>query len=232
MIAQGLDIARGVAGPFSHVHKFGENNDIDTGSDPETIWSAGGLYPWDSLSSAQTLYVLSDDANDTDDLVIQGLDEDYNLQTETVTLTGTTAVTTTNTFLRVFRMQYMDGGNEGVITARVTSASGTIVAQIDEEKSQTLMAVYTVPAGHRAYITGYTGSAEKAKDIKLEMYIREADQNNFQLKSQMHLFEATATQPFAVPIFVPQKSDIDFRGITQNSNAVATVNFDIILEKM
>jgi hypothetical protein len=105
-----LAIAKGEVHGYSVVHKFGANFDIDNNSEPETVWTGGGLYPWSSLATAQTLYVLSESSEDTGILEIQGLDENYNLQTEELTLTGTTAVTTVNTFLRVYRMIYTDGG--------------------------------------------------------------------------------------------------------------------------
>jgi hypothetical protein len=128
-----LAIAKGEVNGYSVVHKFGANFDIDNNSEPETVWTGGGLYPWSSLATAQTLYVLSESSEDTGTLEIQGLDENYNLQTEELTLTGTTAVTTVNTFLRVYRMIYTDGGagNAGIITTRVGSSSGVVVAQIE-----------------------------------------------------------------------------------------------------
>jgi hypothetical protein len=77
-----LAIAKGEVNGYSVVHKFGANFDIDNGSEPETVWTGGGLYPWSSLATAQTLYVLSESSEDTGTLEIQGLDENYNLQTE------------------------------------------------------------------------------------------------------------------------------------------------------
>ena len=96
-------------------------------------------------------------------LTIEGLDANYHEQTETVTLTGTSAVTTTNTFIRVFRMTYEDGANVGTITARTVSASGTVVAQIDVGYAQTLMAVYTIPAGHTGYLVALDSTIDSNK---------------------------------------------------------------------
>jgi hypothetical protein len=39
-----------------------------------------------------------------------------------------------------------------IITARVGSSSGVVVAQIEVGFSQTLMCIYTVPAGYTAYL--------------------------------------------------------------------------------
>ena len=41
-----LGASAGIYDGLSVIHKFGYNPDIANGSVPETIWSAGGLYPW------------------------------------------------------------------------------------------------------------------------------------------------------------------------------------------
>ena len=47
-----LNVSRGkVRGAF-HVIKFGNNDDID--GSMESVWDAGGLYPWSSFASAGT----------------------------------------------------------------------------------------------------------------------------------------------------------------------------------
>jgi hypothetical protein len=83
-------------------------------------------------------------------LRIQGLDSSYNFAEETVDMDGTTTVTTTQTFLRVFRMSVetagSTGNNEGTITVTYTGGSD-VAATISQGNGQTLMALYTIPAG-------------------------------------------------------------------------------------
>ena len=147
-----IDIARGQVPYLSHVHKFGSNPEVHD-TNPETVWSQGGLYPWASLSSAQTIYVKSTSSSDTGSLVVEGLDSEYNISRQTVSLTGTTAVTLSSTMLRVFRLEYSDTTNNiGTITARVGSGTGTIVGAIDPGINQSLMAVYTIPANQIGYL--------------------------------------------------------------------------------
>ena len=98
-----------------------------------------------------TVDVVSDDTNDdvagtgARTLRIQGLDGSYNLVEETVDMDGTTTVTTTQTFLRVFRMSVetagSSGNNEGTITVTYTGGSD-VAATITEGNGQTLMALY------------------------------------------------------------------------------------------
>lgn len=210
----------------SHVHKFGSN--LALAGPEESIWSAGGLYPWASLDTAQTIYAISTDAGDTGTLEIEGLDENYVLQTTTVTLTGLTAVDTgTTTFLRDFRMKY-SGTNAGTITARVTSGTGTVVAQIDEGVAQTLMAVYTVPAQTTAFMLNYTVGTGRGDDAHLTLYTREIGEG-FQIKSEMESYQSTNTHDFPIPLRFEEKTDIDFRASTTSANSLCIVNFDLIL---
>jgi hypothetical protein len=224
-----LDIARGSISNSKIVHKFGANFDIDQATDPESVWTGGGVYPWASLSSAQTIYCLSTDAGDTTTLTIEGLDANYDEISETVTLTGTSAVTTSNTFLRVFRMTY-DAINVGTITARTVSASGTVVAQIDAGYAQTLMAVYTVPAGFTAYLVALDATIDGTKTCQMLMYHRLFGKP-FRIA---HVAESDGhyRYDFTAPLTVPEKTDIDIRiNEVSGNDARVTANFDLVLIK-
>lgn len=227
-----LAAAKGLYPDIQTIHKFGANFDIDNGSVPETVWSAGGLYPWSALSTAQTLYCLSDDAADTSTLTIEGLDSNYDLLTETITLTGTSAVTTTNQFLRVYRMMYNGGSeNAGTITARTVSDSGTVVAQIDEGLSQTLMCVYTVPRGYTAYLLVGDATVQKNKDAQVRFFVRPFGQS-FRVGHMAELFESSYRYDFPVPMKLTEKTDLDVRiSEVESNNSRVTANFDLILDK-
>lgn len=211
------------------VHKFGQNTAL--ASTAETIWSAGGLYPWSALTSAQTLYVLSTSASDTGTLEIQGLNANYELLTETVTMTGQTAVTTSTPFLRVFRCVYRGSANVGTVTVRTVSDSGTIVAQIDAEEAQTLMAVYTIPADHRAFLSVWSAGVGKNDDANVTLYIRPFGEV-FQIQSQIKVYQNTFSENFTIPLFIPQKTDIDVRATTTAANSECVVSFDLIMSKV
>ena len=214
---------------WSHIHKFGSNGAL-SGSD-ESIWSAGGLYPWSALDNPQTLYVSSTVGGDDGSVEIQGLDSNWNSLTETVSLAGSPSeITTTNTFRRVFRMVYSDT-NAGVITARTVSHAGTIVAQIDVGKAQTLMAVYTVPAGRVGYLLNYTAGVGKLDYANLSLYIRDGGTGAFRIKSEMSIYESIQRQEFSVPLTLGEKSDIDFRALGATGNSLCTLNFDLVLHQ-
>ena len=225
-----FDVVRGAIPNAFAIHKFGANFDIDQNTDPESVWTGGGLYPWASLSSAQTIYCISTSASDTATLSIEGLDANYDEQTEVVTLTGTTAVATANTFIRVFRMTYQDGANVGDITARVTSGTGTVVAQIDTGYAQTLMAVYTIPAGFTGYLTTIDATIDGTKACQVLMYHRLTGKP-FRIA---HVAESDGhyRYDFNAPLKLPEKTDVDIRvNEVSGNDARVTANFDIILLK-
>jgi len=225
-----LKVAQGEVSGHTSVHKFGANFDIDVGSSPESIWTYGGLYPWDSLSSPEILYVKSDNAADTSSIVVQGLDEDWNAVAETVQMAGTTPVATSNTFRRVYRMQYNHGyPNQGTITAHVTSGSGTVVAHIEEQYAQTLMTVYTVPAGYTGYMLNLDASLNKGEDGNLRIFQRPFGES-FKIAHMAEIYERSYRYDFSVPLKFIEKTDIDFRlAEVETSNTRVTANFDMLL---
>jgi hypothetical protein len=61
-----ITVAAGLMQGFEINKKFGRNEDIDTDSEPEDIWHGGGPYTGQPTSgSAETVTVVSDNANDT-----------------------------------------------------------------------------------------------------------------------------------------------------------------------
>lgn len=224
----GLDIARGAERNYVFEHKFGANPNLTSGT--STIWTQGGLYPWAALDDPQILYLISTSASDTGQLTVYGLDNDYVLQEETVTMTGTVAATTQNTFKRIYRMIYTDGtANVGTITARTISGSGTVVGHMQPEVSQTLMSVYTIPARTPSYLTQFTIGIGKGGDASFKMFTRDLG-GVFRIRSQLELYQSTFTQTYSAPLTLAPCSDIDLRATTSGNNFPATGSFDLILD--
>ena len=92
----------------SAVNKFGFNNDVDT-TGSEDIWSVGGLYPYSTFSTTQSLEVVSTSGLDVAastgayEITISGLDENLAVKNETVQLNGLTAVPLAGTWLAINR---------------------------------------------------------------------------------------------------------------------------------
>src|SRR6056300_754565 len=224
VIAQGK---RAYADGF--VHKFGANHNVENGV-YETIWSPGGLYPWSAFDDIQTLYANSTTA-DAGSLTLQGLDEDYNPLSETITMAGTGFVNTQSQFKRLFRALYTSSTttNTGDILIRAGSSTGTIVAEVEADKGQTQMAIYTVPANTTAYGVHYLVGSGKSSETRVELYIRNPGES-FRIQNAIEVSATAIDVPFPVPFPMGPKTDIDFRAFSANGGS-AVVNFDLILQK-
>ena len=227
-----LNIARGLVKGTSFIHKFGAVPILSTNT-TGTVWDiADTIYPWSVWNTAGTITVDRANAGDANkQITVIGLDSDYNSLTETITLTNSTGNASTNSFVRIFRAFFTDGvNNVGLISVKKGT---TTVAAITAGKSQTLMAVYTIPAGYTGYLMKGTCSAQAGADATGEMYVRYFGQEAFRIG---HDFEVSGAggqylYDFTVPIPIPAKSDIDVRVTARSNNGRYTAAFDLILIK-
>lgn len=155
------EVALGIRQGVSTWNKFGYNEDVDTAA-PEVIASFGGAFN-QRLSSGETLSIVSTSANDTNSsgtgvrqLVLFGVDENWDLVTEVIALNGTSAVTTTNQFLGVNRMTIFTSGtansNVGDITA-TASSSGNTMAEMPADSGTTEQCIFYVPRNYQFLTT-------------------------------------------------------------------------------
>ena len=164
-------------------YKFGFNADIDDGTVPEDIWRGGGIYTGQPVGgSAETVDVVSTDADDTAagsgarTVAITGLDANWDLQNDTLTMNGTTAVTTTTTWFRVFRLKVLTSGasdeNEGTITVNHTTTTANVFINVAPNVGQSQVAAYTVPRGFTAYITSIDANISRGGTNSADFYLR------------------------------------------------------------
>ena len=229
-----INIARGLYKGVSSTHKFGAVPSMATNT-TGSVWDVSDtLYPWSAFASASAVTVDRADAGDANKVVtIVGLDENYAEVTDTCTLTNASGNTTDTgtTFIRVFRAFVSTGAtNVGDIDIKVST---TVVARIHADLGQTLMAIYTVPAGCTAYLMRGIMTVAANSDATGNMYVRYFGQDAFRIG---HTFEVAGTggtydYEFSVPQVIPEKSDIDVRASVRSNNARVTAAFDIILKQ-
>ena len=229
-----LDCARGAIPNVTCVHKFGRNEDIDTAAD-EDIWTNGGTYTFPT--GAETLNVVSDDANDDDGdtgartIRIIGLDASFAEQTETVTLNGTSNVVTANSYLRVNRAQIVTAGssghNEGTVTL-TQSSSALVLAGITPTNNQTQLALYTVPDGYTCYLRSVAVFAGKqaAASVTFSLFVR-PENEVFQLRGTyaVHTQGGGIDVMLETPNLLPEHTDMKFRANTTANNVQASVQW-------
>lgn len=226
-----LQVARGQIPAHSALHKFGAVPAMSINT-TGTVWDINDtLYPWSAFSTASTLLVDRASASDADKVVtIIGLDANYKEISENVTLTTATGNATTNSFIRVFRAYMYNGSatNVGNIDIKVST---TIVARITANKGQTLMAVYTVPAGYTAYLTQGVMSVQSGADATGDFFVRYGGETAFRIAHTFEVASAEYFYAFHVPFALPEKSDIDVRASVRSNNARCTAAFDAYLIK-
>ena len=225
-----IQIAMGNVKNASHINKFGYNTAVGSSYEPITdlgtnhLADTATVVTMSSVSSADTLA-----GSGARTVSVQGLDANYNQLTETVNLNGTSNVTTTGTFLRVFRMRVESAGadevNQGNITA---SIGGTDVAQIQADQGQTLMAVYTVPRGYDAYLLKFQGSLSKNQEANFQFRIRNGEAWN--VKGLWGTFAQKIDYDYPVPLKIKEMHDIQVRGKAGATSEMGAI-FDLILVK-
>ncbi len=141
-----INLARGLIKGASLRNIFGTTGSSDhiVTTEFRTPWEVAGDYVFPS--SALTMDVVSSSASDTAvTILIIGLDANYNAIQETLTLNGTTTLTTSNQYLRINDVITTVGNAVGDITI---SNSAVTYAKILAGAGRNQAAIYTVPAGH------------------------------------------------------------------------------------
>lgn len=223
-----LQVSRGLIDGHKRVLKFGYNAEIQNVE--ETIWDVGGLYAYPASAVTMTATSSSGATDEDVEVTIQGVDASYNESSETVTLNASGTATTTGSFLRVYRA-YVSGDTASA--GNITIANGgTTYAYVSVADQQTLMAVWTVPAGYTAYLfqldtTVFTVQNNKVATIR--MLTREFN-GVLRTQNKFDLFQGSYHQDITCPQPIPEKTDIEFRAIADSSNADLRVAaaFDIL----
>ena len=223
--ASNIPISAGEVDGYGHINKFGY-----TGTDKNgycTIWDYNGtvaVYPY--ITTPSTVAVTST-ANAGATVEVQGLDENYLEAVEEITIGGPASQTQ---FIRVFRAKLVDEINTAHVAITRTSDS-VVVAQIRENNGQTLMAVYTIPAGKTGYLTKFQGTMDKVNaPVKFKLFARPYNNGSaYNLKGQFGSQGGNpVTYDYSVPLKFEEKTDLKADVDTGGTVGCGAI-FDIIL---
>jgi hypothetical protein len=220
----GLGLQQGLVNRFSGIHKFGLNTAV--GSSFETIWDGNNLYTYASAGTATATSTDTDDNTGT--VEIQGLDENYDLATETLTIGGSAGSTT---FSRVFRafMKTANTGNANVGDISIT-VSSTTVAKIQAGYGQTLMCVYTVPRNYVAYLMQIDVGSSKDLENEIRFITKEISNGNvWNTKAFVTTRGGFIEKNYIVPVKIEEKTDIELQGKASATSAISA-GFELILQ--
>lgn len=210
-----LQVSRNQIANHASVFIFGYQAAVDSTQIP--IWENATTYTYPT--SASTLTLVSDSASDdtTASVLINGLDANFNIITETINLNGTTGVTTVNSYLRINGLVLQTAGtgqihNIGTITL---SQGSNVLAQINPTISKSQASIFTVPANYTFYLytadintgAGYTGDYTTYQVQAIDNANGGVERNILQ-QPFTSLFTADRT---ATPFAYIEKMDIQFQ---------------------
>jgi len=165
----GFLIPFGVYDDVSSVNKFGLNPAIATGV-REEIWDGSAVYPFPATALMTKLNTTADQPGLRDtEIEVQGLDADWTLTVQNVTLDDTdttTLVVLATPLLRVFRMKVLADVVAVTSITLVNDADDVLYGNIEPGNNQTEMAIYTVPANHTAFLTQWYGNHLPATGVQ------------------------------------------------------------------
>ena len=244
-----LKVAQGKVPNYTIINKFGTNDNVGTTMVPIT---RAGVFQ--TPTTAQSLEIVSSSSDDSSGgtgartFYIQGLDENWNLQEEIVTMNGTTAVAIPGSWFRVFRGYVVDSGtyatssagsHAGTITVRGSGGGSTwmevgLIAGFPAGQSQ--IGVYTIPAGKTGYlwVKHFTVSTVKAANIFLFQRINADDTTApfgaMRLIEQNDgIAEPYNYQPKFPLVSLAEKTDVGFMAYVATGSGSVSVDFQIQL---
>lgn len=239
----GLQVSRNQIQGHQSVLVFGYNPDVDTAE--ESVWPDGGtiFHP----TSESILKVSSSSANDTSagtgarTVFIEGLDGDYNVVSETVTLNGQTEVNTTNSYLYVNQLYVVTVGSGGANAGDINVGTGTVTSGVPAVLydliaagyNQRTTAHYCVPAGYTGYmVTGVITSGQASGSTSITAYLKQHGPDGIlRVGAVTTLNNGSIQYDFDPAYVIPEKNCVGATAIGAASNNSVSAFFNIILIK-
>jgi hypothetical protein len=215
---------------YKQVSKFGMNDDV--GASFETVWDGNAPYVWPTTATVASITGgAQDDAGGSGALTINvsGLDQNYNEYNEDVTMTGAAPALTTGKFIRIFRMKVLtagsDGTNNAAITAQINSQNAAIITT---GYGQTLMSLWTVPAGYTGWLINWyanTSVISKANETRIRTRPFGGAWNT---KRTIHINGTGIQQPWEFPLVLTEKTDVEIQSKATAGGGDCAAGFDIV----
>jgi len=199
-----LAIAKGESNDYSARNIFGYNSAVGTSYIPMWENNTAYTYPTQPL----TMTVTSNVADNGVQVRIIGLDGDYNVITEVVTLA--VSVATTQQFFRINDVVTISGNAANDITV---SNGGITYAKVRGGDGKNQASIYTVPAGHSLYLVRIDAFCATAAQNNRQIYFRNLAclPSGVKLRVAETSFLETMHIQRQVPFRYNEKTDIEFQ---------------------
>ena len=227
------------------VNKFGENPNVAV-TTTEDVWDGGGTYSFPTTATITHIRSAVDSATTQGMTIeVQGLNASWAAVTQTKDLDGTNStieVSLDTPLIRVFRMKVLEDAvaDQDIWAGDDDFLVADAKAIIQAGNNQTLMAIYTVPAGKTAYVTQYyadneTDGTRHPNSARFKLWVADrANSYEFQLKHMRSIPELGdgIVQSFRPYLKATEKSDIKLScsisgSVTEDGHPHA--GFDLIL---
>jgi hypothetical protein len=238
-----LQVARGQIPWHESKAVFGYNGDVDTAV--ETVWPNGGILQF--TAAPLQLSVSSNNANDTSNgtgartIYLEGLDANHNSISETVSLTGQTAVTTTKSYLHINNCYVATAGSLNSAAGTIYFGTGTVTTGvpatiydvIEYDYNARITGSYTVPAGYTAYITqGLFSSGQSSGTGPVTGRLMTRGTDNIRRTAAVTTVNNNAADYlFEYPLAVPEKTTIEAQAVGTGNNNTCSSMFILVLVK-
>ena len=231
-----FEVAKGNV-PGHSLRGFATRSNTIIDSEFRDIWGGGGniIYP----VAAETWEVFSDSADDSiggtgaQKILIQYLDDDYNIQTIIADLDGLTPVSLNSDMFRpdtaVIVLSGVGKFNQGLITVR-DQASGNIRNIIPATVAVDQDIHYTVPAGFTAYSIKVVPYFPKNESGRLKGASTLFGTNTEISSGNFPFYQSPFEIKFDAPFRSPEKRDISFRAQSDNEGPIeVNLVFELLL---
>lgn len=235
-----VELVKGNVVGQESINKFGQNDIV--GTVEEDVQTQGGTLVF--LTSAELMSIISSDpANDNStgsnahSVLIEGLDENFTGISEIINLSSS-AVNTTQQYIRVFRFKVNEVGTYGVTNAGnivATATSGSVQIEIEAGSGQSETSHFTVPKGKRAILKRISISMDTGKVVSIKGLIRENANNTISsfspIKKIKHFvgLDTPLLLTDSDGLLLEEKTDVWFTAQTPTGTAAVSINYDMVL---
>lgn len=223
----------------SCITKFGKNENVGTSF--ETIWQQGSTYAWPTT----TFVAVLSSSNNSDDqtMTIKGLDENRDMVSVSVALTGQTTVTVPGTWWRIFDLRntsttednfsgtvYVALDGHTTWSAGVPQTTTAIVATATSTGQASFMAIFSTARNQYAQIDDFRITSDNAQGSECWAFTRQIGKT-FTVASHGFVYNAA---PISVsrktPFIMSPEMDLDVRCAAISGNSRISVVMGIYLE--
>jgi len=232
-----LEISKGNVAGHVLVNISGRNK--SAGSTLETVWEASGTVAFPT--AATTMTISSDNANDASagtglrTIEVQGLNSSHASLIETITLNGTTAVSSTNSYLRINKLVGKSAGtgrtNAGTVyigTGSVTAGKPAVIINlVNPSQGNSRPGFFTIPASKTGFVTDVSCVVEANKGATIEIMLDDPATisrvvNDLKLSDVVRFEINWGTS-------IVEKTDVEFRSKSDGAPADVSITSLIVL---